>query len=160
MSNEQFQSDLIELYQGELLGEVVFEQMLEIFTEPWQQAKLAALLQLETETKARLRPVLVQLGLPLTEQDNSRGRGREVAASLEGLDWNQAMGAISDTLRPAIARYEQIAARAPEEHRQLAESMLVHEQSLLEFVRLELAGEQEHSLDSITAQLQFKIPLN
>jgi hypothetical protein len=31
MSNEIFQQALIELYQGEIVGEVIFEQMLALF---------------------------------------------------------------------------------------------------------------------------------
>ena len=67
MYSEQFKKDLSELYQGEILGEVLFDQMLSYFQSPDKQYKLSLLLQLETETKARLRPTLVLLGIDLVE---------------------------------------------------------------------------------------------
>jgi hypothetical protein len=46
---------MVELYQGEVLGEVLFDHMLSYFEEPDKQYKISVMLQLETETKARLR---------------------------------------------------------------------------------------------------------
>ena len=63
-----------------------------------------------------------------------------------------------EILEPALARYREIVASAPPAYTELAESMLVHELSLHEFVQLELAGEGEHSLDAVRAQIQHKIP--
>ena len=48
-SDQQFKKDLSELYQGEILGEVLFDQMLSYFQSPDKQYKLSLLLQLETE---------------------------------------------------------------------------------------------------------------
>jgi tryptophan 2,3-dioxygenase len=157
MSIERFKQGLVELYQGELLGEVVFEQLLGFFTEPEQQAKLGALLQLETETKARLRPALVELGLPLTEQNNSRQQGLDLANALQHSTWEQAMAVIRDAVAPFVDHYRQIAASAPSQYAELAESMVLHEQALLDFAELELAGERDNSIKAVTAQLHFKL---
>ena len=62
MSDEVFRQALDELYQGEIIGEVILDQMLSFFSEPEFKYKIAVLLQLETETKARLRPTLMRLG--------------------------------------------------------------------------------------------------
>jgi hypothetical protein len=48
-SDQQFKKDLSELYQGEILGEVLFDQMLCYFQSPDKQYKLSLLLQLVTE---------------------------------------------------------------------------------------------------------------
>ena len=61
MNDEAFQHGLIELYQGERVGEIILDQMLSLFTEPEMKYKIAVILQLETETKARLRPTLMKL---------------------------------------------------------------------------------------------------
>ena len=63
MSLAEFKKGLSEEYQGELVGEVFFSELTKHF-ESWQhQYKLATLLQLETETAARLRPTALELGV-------------------------------------------------------------------------------------------------
>ena len=56
---------LNELYQGEVIGEVIFDRMLSFYKEPEIYYKIAVMLQLETETKARLRPTLMQLNMDI-----------------------------------------------------------------------------------------------
>ena len=85
MTNDVFKQGLVELYQGEVLGEVLFDQMLPYFIEPDKQYKIAVMLQLETETKARLRPAMMQLGLDLGEQSESRKIGLDMATGMKGL---------------------------------------------------------------------------
>ncbi len=157
MSIEQFKNDLSELYQGEILGEVLFDQMLSHFQTPDEQYKLSVLLQLETETKARLRPHVAFLGINLQEQTESRKAGLDIALSLAGKSWEEAMSDIRDIVEPAVNRYKEIASSAPPEYRQLAESMLLHEQSLYEFAQLELSGEGNKFTDAIHDQIHNKI---
>lgn len=158
MTSDTFKQGMVELYQGELMGEVFFENMLSYFEEPDKQYKISVMLQLETETKARLRPVMMLLGLDLSEQNESRKIGLEMASALKGLSWQGAMEMIRDAVKPFVERYKEIAADAPSEHRELAESMVIHEKSLLDFAELELAGEGKKSVDAIVAQLNNKLP--
>ena len=72
MSLVEFKKGLSEEYQGEVIGEVFFGGLLERFDSPEHRYKLATLLQLETETKARLRPAALELGVELAEFDESR----------------------------------------------------------------------------------------
>ena len=66
---------------------------------------------------------------------------------------------IRDAVKPVVERYREIAADAPSEYRELAESMVVHEQSICDFADLELAGGSKQSIDAIVAQLQNRLPL-
>ena len=81
-----FRDDLQDLYQGEIIGEALFDRMLEFYDDPVQRYKVALMLQLETETKARLRPAMLELGADIRELDASReagltlGRGDDNAA--------------------------------------------------------------------------------
>ena len=154
MSNEAFVQGLHELYQGEVVGEVIFNSMLSCFDDPGTRYKIAVMLQLETETKARLRPTLLQWGLDITEQDESRQAGLAVAAGLECKSWLECMSSLRDVVKPYVERYQQIAAEAPAESRAVAESMAVHEASLYEFIELELGGGDDKGLSAIIAQLQ------
>ena len=156
MSDEVFRQALVELYQGEIIGEVILDQMLSFFSEPEFKYKIAVLLQLETETKARLRPTLMRLGLEIAESDSSRELGLETAAKMRGKSWEETMWMLRNIVKPAVERYEEIAAEAPAEFQSIAQSMVIHEQSLYDFTELELAGDKENSLVSIIDQLEFK----
>ena len=158
MSIEQFKNGLMEYYQGEILGEAVMEQFLRHFDEPLHQAKIAALLQLETETKARLRPALIELGLPLTADDNTREQAKAMAAMLADLNWDQVMAIMCEQLPVVVERYREVADCAPKKYRELSQSMVVHEQSLLDFAMFEASGERTRSLDGVIPQLHFKLP--
>lgn len=158
MSDEAFQQALIELYQGEIVGEVILDQMLSFFSEPELKHKVGVLLQLETETKARLRPTLMQLGLDISEADGSRKAGLEIAAAMKGKSWDQTMSTLQGIVEPAVERYREIATEAPSEFRTVAQYMVIHEQSLYDFTEMELSGEKVTSLDAIVEQLVHKPP--
>ena len=87
MSLNEFKIGLVEMYQGEVIGEVLLSRMLERFDSAEQLYKLGTMLQLETETKARLRPAVMQLGLGLVELDDSRDKGNEFYRTFEGMNW-------------------------------------------------------------------------
>ena len=157
MSIEQFKIGLQELYQGEVTGEVVFCRLLERFRSPSQQYKLTSLLQLETEAKARLRPAIVACGLDPIELEESREKGVEFADSFEGMEWLAVMEHLATVLEPYVNRYREIAQLAPSEYKDLADSMVVHEETAQDFARLEAAGKTRESLDAIVKQLIFPL---
>ena len=156
MSSEQFKSGLSELYQGEILGEALFDQMLTYFQSPDKQYKLSLLLQLETETKARLRPALALLGIDFKEQAEFRKIGLDIASSLKGKSWEETMVTLREIVEPAVSRYKEIASCAPPEYIEIAEFMVAHENSLYEFLQLELDGKGELSIDKIYDQIHNK----
>jgi hypothetical protein len=149
---------LVELFDGEILGEVFFDKMLSQFDQPHQQYKLATMLQLETETKARLRCLMFSLGLDLRESQAAREQALELAASFEGVSWEQFLSSLNEILQPFVARYTELAEQAPAEHAQTYHSMVAHEQSLLTFTELELEGKLEQSLDAVISQLIYPLP--
>jgi len=157
MKQEPFEASLQELYQGEIIGEVILDKMLSFFAEPDMKYKIAVLLQLETETKARLRPTLMRIGLNIAEAKSSRQLGLDLAASMEGKSWNEAMADLREIVKPAVQRYKEIAADPPAEFQSLAQSMVLHEQSLYDFTEMELSGNSENSLAAIVEQLEHKL---
>jgi hypothetical protein len=160
MSLAEFRVGLSELYQGEVIGEVVFSRLLARFDSADQQYKLASLLQLETETKARLRPTAMKLGVDLVELEESRDQGEEFDRSFAGMDWRSAMAHLASVVVPYVERYRQIAEIAPTEYKEIADSMVVHEQSVQKFAELEAAGQGDRSLDVVVKQLIFPLPRN
>ena len=158
MSLAEFKKNLSELYQGEMIGEVFFDGLLKRFDSPQHRYKLATLLQLETETKARLRPTVLELGVELAELDESRKMGHDFLKSCEGMDWRALMAYLETAVEPYVKRYSEIAEIAPPEYKDVADSMVVHEVSIRTYARLEASGDTEHSLDDVIKQLRF--PLN
>ena len=72
MSTIQYPECLRELIDSEIFGEAVSLALLDVAKTDRDRYHFATLLQLETETKARLRPLLYKHGIPL---------------SLESFDW-------------------------------------------------------------------------
>ncbi len=132
---------LQEFYQGEILGEAMFDAMLRSAGDASERYKIALMLQLETETKARLRPFLAAQGLPLQEEPQMRPQGEEFARALVDASWHEKMSelarAIGETWLP---RYRALTATLPAPLRAVGQSMVEHEQELLDMARRELAG--------------------
>ena len=152
------QAGIIELFQGEVLGEAVFDKLLSYFNDPIEQYKLCTLLQLETETKARLRGPMLSLGLDMREDYEWRERALNLAATYEGKSWNFLITSLNEILQEFVARYKELANEAPAGYEEVYRSMVIHEESLLTFTELELSGDTEHSLDDVIAQLQYPLP--
>jgi hypothetical protein len=157
MSSEEFKKGLLEEYQGELVGEAFFSEMTKRFKSPPHQYKLATLLQLETETAARLRPAALELGIELCYLDQYRKMGENFLKGCEGMDWTQFIAYLHKAVGPFVERYTEIAAIAPAEYKDLADSMVVHEKAIQTFASLELSGDTEHSLDTVVEQLKFPL---
>ena len=158
MSLEEYKLGLSEQYQGEVIGEVALNCMLPKFRSPRQQYLLGTVLQLETETKARLRPVLAQLGIDIVEAEESRKTGLEFGGMVEGLDWKSSMEVLAKALIPYVKKYQEIAAIAPPDYKELAESMVVHERSIQQLWELEAQGSGDRAVDEINKQLLFPLP--
>ena len=72
MDCADFHHGLIEYYRGETIGEVLFDGLLSSRTESRHRYVMGTMLQLETETKARLRPAMVKHALPIIEDPSAR----------------------------------------------------------------------------------------
>jgi hypothetical protein len=96
--SKAFQECLVDIYKGEVLGESLFSEILAAVTSPSQVYVLGSMLQLETEAKATLRPLLARLGLDLKEDRASRANGRATAAKLNRLPWTERFAAIHDSI--------------------------------------------------------------
>ena len=158
MSFDAYRAALQEQYQGEVAGEASISRMLKQFTSPRQQYLLGSMLQLETETKARLRPAAASLGIDLVESEDARAEGEALAELAKGLDWQAANQALVGPLADFTQRYREIAAIAPPEFKELAESMVTHEESLLQVARSEANGKNEDAINAVVDQLVFPLP--
>jgi hypothetical protein len=160
MDNNENTQGLIELYQGEIFGEILFDEMLSFFDDADKIYKISVLLQLETETKARLRPSMVEAGHDLRELEASRNAAMDMVSAIKGKTWDEIMLFIRDAVKPAVEHYKDLANNLPAKYTHIGEGMVKHEQSIIDFVELEIAGKSDQSIDLISAQLINTLPCN
>src|SRR5437870_5498841 len=130
-------------YQGEVLGEAVSLWFIEHESDPMRRYKWGTLLQLETETKARLRPFLARLGLSLVQNDVS-AQVVEFTRDFADKSWQQQMQDIASVTDFFLEKFRAIEAAAPDDpERDMARAMVVHETAINNFARRELAGDAE-----------------
>jgi len=153
-----FEEILEELYQGEIGGEAFFCALLERFKEPDQQYKLGSLLQLETEFKARIRPIAFAHGIDLVEKDESRREVVAFADSLTGETWEEVISQFAELMKGFVARFEVLGASVPSAHSDLGKAIVEHETSIGEFAALEASGETHRSIDRVAKQLAHPLP--
>jgi len=144
-------------YQGEVFGEAVMNRWLQLEKDPIRRWKWATIQQLETETKARLRPFLMRLGLSIVANDVD-DKVNEVSAGFADKSWSEIMEMGAQIAGTYLEKFLEIEAAAPESEREIAHSMVIHESSLLDFAKQELAGKSENSLDGVISQLHWPIP--
>ncbi len=153
MSNTEYPACIKELYQSEVLGEKAFLALINIAKNEREKYHIATLLQLETETKARLRPFLLKHGCELVEEVGDDLVVQIVAAYQEN-SWHDFLTGLRPLVDQFLGRFAEIAAAGPAEDRSILESMVTHEASFISWIEKELAGE-EGSLDAAICQLKY-----
>ena len=158
MSDLTYPACIRDLYESEILGEAVFLALVDIAKNRRERYHLGTLLQLETETKARLRPFLFELGVSLNEAMDLTG----VDGAVEGyraLDWQEFAAANIPIVQGFLSRFEAILDVGPAKDRDILQSMVHHEASILKWVTKESEGISRGSLDDVIAQLQYPLPV-
>jgi hypothetical protein len=146
-----------ELYESEIFGEAAALAVVNVARTDRDRYHLSTLLQLETETKARLRLLLVRHGMSLSEEmDLSSVPG--VLEAYQSGSWQEFMAGIQPVVEGYLTRFKEIAEAAPDEDGEIARSMVRHENAILQWVQMEIAGDTERSLEAMIAELNFPVP--
>jgi hypothetical protein len=141
MDQDSYRAEISELYKAEVLGEGLASRWLELSSNPDQRYKLALFLQLESEAKVRLRPLLARHGIDVVEDQAQRSAGAAVAEKFAAMPWKEAMATFADLARPFLERFETLLAVALPEDAPLVRFMVVHEGSVIRIAQREAAGE-------------------
>lgn len=129
------------LYGAEIEGEGMATRWLELATDPEQQYKLGLFLQLESEAKVRLRPLLARYGISLIEDASQRSLGMKEAERFAAQPWKEAMAGVVQAL-PSVRRALQVApAVCTPEDVPLILFMIGHEESFSRIATREAMGE-------------------
>jgi hypothetical protein len=149
---DDYRTGLQTLYDGEVMGERLLLALHPAARTAREAEHFAAILQLETETKARLRPLLLKYGMSLAETADLGG----IPARLAGFasqSWRDYTAATASRLAGVLGHYEAIAALGPPEDQPILQAVVRHEAALLDWARAE--GETDQSLAAIVALLCF-----
>ena len=111
MDQDAYRARIGELYAAEVLGEGLASRWLELSSNRDQRYKLALFLQLESEAKVRLRPLLARHGLDLVEDQAQRSAGAEVAEKFATMPWKDAMDTFADLKAATRQRRQRVETR-------------------------------------------------
>ena len=157
MSDLEYPACINELYQSEVIGEAAFLALIKAARNERDKYHFATLLQLETETKARLRPFLFRHGLELDESQVGTEQVAGFLALYRDNSWPEFLAGLKPMIEQVVGRFEDIAAAGPEEDQDILHSMVRHEQSYMHWIEKETAGE-EGALDVAISQLEYPLP--
>ena len=157
MAQVKYPECIRELYESEILGEALCLALLEVATNDRERYVHGTLLQLESETQARLRPFLYKYGISLSK-DVHLGLVAELVASYRKGTWQDYCNGSIPVAKQFLSRFEEIAAAGPEEDQEILRSMVRHEAAILRWLEMEAAGETDGSLDAVIEQLNFPLP--
>jgi hypothetical protein len=103
--------------------------------------ELSVFLQLESEAKVRLRPLLARYGLTLVEDQSQRAAGASVAEQFAAVPWREAMATLAELALPYVRRFQALLNAAPPEDVPWVRFMVDHEQTIVRIAGREAAGE-------------------
>jgi len=156
MTDTDYPGCIQELYQSEVLGEAAFLALHAVARNELDRYYFGTILQLETETKARLRPFLFKHGMALEEQTDAAQIEGFVAAYQEH-PWHEFLAGLQPLVDSFVARFREIAEVGPAEDQDVLQSMVIHEQAFVTWIQRELAGEA-NPLEAVINQLQYPLP--
>jgi hypothetical protein len=158
MTRDEYLNAVAEFfYGGEVMGEAFFADYLAREEDKLRRYKWGTLMQLETETKALLRPFLTGLGLGIEEPDVA-ARIAFYADAYHDKTWRTHMEEIADITSFFLGKFRDIAVAAPEEEQATAHYMIAHETVIHDFARIELGGDVSGSLAGVVRQLRWPLP--
>jgi hypothetical protein len=149
MDKQEYLIGIGELYAAEVLGEALANRWMELATDPIQRYKLALFLQLESEAKVRLRPLLARHAISLVEEERHRAAGAAAAEQFAAQSWKDAMATLAQLALPYAHRFQSLLEVAPLEDRPLVRFMVDHELSVSRIAERESRGESAFSTELI-----------
>ncbi|MFQ5667944.1 MAG: hypothetical protein ACE5I7_16135, partial [Candidatus Binatia bacterium] len=139
MSDPVYPACIRELYESEIFGEAFALALIKVAGNARDQYHFGTLLQLETETKARLRPFLSKYNVSLAEDMELSGIADAVAA-YQASSFPEFAAAMKPTVQGFLARFQEIERVGPVEDQKILHSMIRHESAILRWLQMESEG--------------------
>ena len=151
-ASSAYRDGIVEAWHGELWGQAFFERLAAATDDAGHRAKWQVLAELEEATGNRLAPLVADASDP-PGVDAYRSLEPAVAA-YAALAWPAAMEQMMGILDPAIERFRELLALAPDAERETVQVLFDHEVALKRFAERELAGDAQGSLDPVRAVIE------
>ena len=145
------------LFDGEVMGERLMLALHAAARTPHEARAFAAILQLETQTKARIRVLLLRHGWSLAEEADLSEIPLRLAL-YRATRWRDYAAATATRLTDVVRRYQDIAALGPPEDAEILAAVVEHEQALTDWAAAESRGED--GLSAITRLLPTSLHPN
>ncbi len=156
MADLEYPACTRELYESEIVGESLFLALVQEAKTPRDRYHFGTLLQLESETKARLRPLLYKHAVSLAEDADLSLLELAIAAYRDS-SWQEFMSLNVPVVSDFLQRFEAIAEVGDLQDADVLQSMVHHEASILRWAQMESRGETSGSLDDVVAQLNYPL---
>ncbi len=156
MDADEYAAGVAKAYQDEVMGEGMTCGFLAWCPDDLKTV-MATLLQLESEAKVRLRPLVHRMGLPLAEDERGRQIGREYAEGWRDIPWGEAALKLAELAKPYLERFKQLEAAAPDGDKPFLSYMVAHEQAIIDYCELEAAGQRQAGLDRLVSVLEHPL---
>ena len=150
--SKEYREGIRSAWQGEQWGKAFFERLAQATEDTGHRAKWQVLAELEEATGTRLAP-LVDDRTAVSLDEEIRPLDAPVVAYSQ-LPWPEAMQQMMTVLDPAIERFRELLAMAPEADNETLQILLDHEVALKQFAERELAGDSQASLDPVRAVIE------
>ncbi|MEM9620463.1 MAG: hypothetical protein AAF993_02370 [Pseudomonadota bacterium] len=147
--NHDYQTQLDQAWVGERRGEVFFSAVAEHTSDPAMKSKWTDLAELERRVGTALERLVDIQQIPV-ETLSMEMAGREFAAA----SVNESLASITEVIDTAVETYNAMRDTGPAEHATELDILARHEIALQTFVRCELAGQSDSSMDEVTQLLQ------
>jgi hypothetical protein len=143
----------VQAYQGEVLGEILFDRLASILDdreEPEHAAAMRVLATLERRTKEECAPALTRAGIPTAPDQEQVDLADALAEGSSETSWEDLMSATVAITGQFVPLYRRIGELNPSEL-EVAELLVAHEEALCDFAKAELAGNSSSSLNPVRA---------
>jgi hypothetical protein len=153
LDSERYRREIQAAYVGEVWGAAFFEALSQQTSLASIRDGLLTLARLETETRARLRPLAERLGLDTTIDPKDVAQGKARAEQWAGIDRREFARRLSELVSDYVVRYDSLVEEAAPADTEILTFLAAHERALLVFSERELAGETQTALGPVLALL-------
>ena len=156
-----FKECLRDVYCSEQAGEVTFEALLQGAKNDEERYMLGSFLQMETEAKVLMRPVLMKMGISILDDPDAHAKGMVGIRELNEMPWELRFDVMAKvTTKRFLPKYEELAtlihADDDTESFELAVFLGDHERALIEAFENIAAG-RPNPIEPIISLLKYPI---
>lgn len=152
MDDDVYGAEILAAYEGELGGEIASEALIgHLAVTGTRAVKLDLMRRLEARVGTALEPIVVRLGLRPADRDGLVARARSRAQAIGS--WEELIAQFGPRLDAYVTRFEGLHAAARPGDEEALALLVTHERALVDFGRLESAGDEAGALACLRAAI-------